>query len=168
MTGSPPPTPQTDCVHVCTCVCWSSPVQSNPQQHQHNTAAPEGLKASIDRGSIQTLWGPSHSKSGVMEQEGEGAHFSPPGHRSFRRNCVCRGLTPSDAPIYTINSHRGWIRAHRGQKALKCWERGILDRRSSSAAPSSGILGASPYCSDPSSCLRSGRTRKGVAKGRIV
>lgn len=95
--------PQTDCVHVCTCVCWSSPVQSNPQQHQHNTAAPEGLKASIDRGSIQTLWGPSHSKSGVMEQEGEGAHFSPPGHRSFRRNCVCRGLTPSDAPIYTLS-----------------------------------------------------------------
>lgn len=98
MTGSPPPPRLIVCVYAHVC---AGPVQSSPQQHQHNTAAPEGLKASIDRGSIQTLWGPSHSKSGVMEQEGEGAHFSPPGHRSFRRNFVCRGLTPSDAPMYT-------------------------------------------------------------------
>lgn len=49
-----------------------------------------------------------------------------------------------------------------------CCEYASVVWRNGGAVPSSEILGASPYCSDPSSCLGSGRTRKGVAKGRIV
>jgi len=79
------------CVCVCVCVCvsvcvcvqhgpdWARPVHNNTAPH----SCTGGLVGFNGRGSIQTLWGPTHTKSGGTEQEeGEGAHFSPPGHRS--------------------------------------------------------------------------------------
>ena len=75
------------CVCVCVCVCvlhspdWARPVHNNTAPALHScTEGPAGLNG---RGSIQTLWGPTHTKSGGTEQEeGEGARFSLPGHRS--------------------------------------------------------------------------------------
>lgn len=77
---------------VCECVCVQSPAPgpSSPKHHTapapHScTGGPAGLHG---RGSIHAQWGPTHTKSGGTEQEGEGAHFSPPGHRSSSENFI--------------------------------------------------------------------------------
>lgn len=65
---------------------YTCPIHNNTTtaQHLHScTGGPTGLNG---RGSIQTLWGPRHSKSGGTEQEeGEGAHFPPKEHQSLKK-----------------------------------------------------------------------------------
>lgn len=80
---------------VCVCECCTDLTTLVPStttaQHLHScTGGPTGLNG---RGSIQTLWGPRHSKSGGTEQEeGEGAHFPPKEHQSLKKTSFFKNI----------------------------------------------------------------------------
>lgn len=81
------------CVWVLHRPDYTCPVHNNTTtaQHLHScTGGPTGLNG---RGSIQTLWGPRHSKSGGTEQEeGEGAHFPPKEHQSLKKTSFFKNI----------------------------------------------------------------------------
>lgn len=140
-------------------VLWSWLGRSQPQQHdaqlRWRACRPQWTGVNTNSCGDQCIPNQGEQSRG----RGRGRTFLLQ-IQSVQRNFSFRNFLKCQFWIWNSNlwkkgiSQKVFLKEENGSKLL--------------TVPSSGILGASPFCSDPSSSLGSGRTQKGFAKGRIV